>query len=156
MNCVSYRYLVNFLHITHESGSGVPEPKPFKADTAYNTFSIFYTKIQFFKAVREQWFVRRSRYGKIQPSPDSQHCRIKNTLSNDKLKITVGTFSEDLTQNCVGLDQLQISEIKEYILVIERTAPPSVFQKCAHATSPCSVCSIERVHLVVYSNYLTI
>ena len=45
--------------------------------------------------------------------------------------------------------------IKEYILVIERTAPPNVFQRCPHATSPCSVCSIERVH-VKYSNYLTI
>ena len=46
--------------------------------------------------------------------------------------------------------------IKEYILVIERTAAPSVFQTCVHATSPCSVRSIDRVHQVVYSNYLTV
>ena len=45
---------------------------------------------------------------------------------------------------------------KQYILVIERTATPSVFQRCAHATSPCSVCSVDRVHQVVYSTYLTV
>ena len=30
---------------------------------------------------------------------------------------------------------------KEYISVIEGTAPPCVFQTFAHPTSPCSVCS---------------
>ena len=50
-----------------------------------------------------------------------------------------------------------IGQTKEYILVIERTlhSTTSVFQRCAHATSPCSVFSIDRVHQVG-SNYLTV
>ena len=34
---------------------------------------------------------------------------------------------------------------KEYILVRERTAPPSIFQTFAHPTSPCFVCSILQL-----------
>ena len=34
---------------------------------------------------------------------------------------------------------------KEYISLIEGTAPPCVFQAFAHPTSPCSVCSILQL-----------
>ena len=51
--------------------------------------------------------------------------------------------------------------LKEYILVIEveRTAPPSVFQRCAHATSPCSVCTVVKIEytgsILQLPDYLT-
>ena len=40
---------------------------------------------------------------------------------------------------------------KEYISVIEGTAPPCVFQTFAHQTSPCSVCSILQPKHIYHS-----
>ena len=65
-------------------------------------------------------------------------------------------FMSPILKKLVEEDSNQRRWNKEYILVIERTSPPSVFQRCAHATSPCSVYSIDREHQVVYSNYLTV